>query len=87
MSQTFVPFAPASSAHPGVFTPFNSRVASTRLTVGKTAPASGAPVTAAAASHENCSEPVLTLTRDGERVTAIHISCPCGQVIEMKCSY
>ncbi len=32
-------------------------------------------------------KPVVTLQRDGERVTGIRIECICGQVIELACSY
>jgi len=31
--------------------------------------------------------PVITLERDGEKVTGIRIECGCGQVIELACSY
>jgi hypothetical protein len=33
------------------------------------------------------STPVVTLQREGERVTGIRIECGCGQVIELACSY
>jgi hypothetical protein len=29
----------------------------------------------------------VTLDRDGIRVTAIHVHCSCGQVIELSCIY
>lgn len=32
-------------------------------------------------------EPVVTLQKDGERVTGIRIECACGQVIELTCTY
>jgi hypothetical protein len=32
-------------------------------------------------------QPVVTLDREGERVTGIRIECVCGQVIELTCSY
>ncbi len=32
-------------------------------------------------------EPRVTLDRDGIRVTAIHVHCSCGQVIELSCIY
>lgn len=31
--------------------------------------------------------PVVTLRREGDRVTGIHIRCSCGQVIELACQY
>jgi hypothetical protein len=38
-------------------------------------------------AHAPASQPVVTLQRDGERVTAIRIECACGQVIELVCRY
>ena len=32
-------------------------------------------------------QPVVTLQRDGDRVTGIRIECSCGQVIDLACSY
>ena len=32
-------------------------------------------------------KPVVTLQREGERVTGIRIECVCGQIIELACSY
>jgi hypothetical protein len=36
---------------------------------------------------KTCSQPTLTLQRQGEIVSAIRIECGCGQVIELACSY
>ncbi len=44
-----------------------------------------------AAHHTNgaapCQEPSVTLQRDGDKITSIHIECPCGQVIDLACEY
>ena len=32
-------------------------------------------------------QPVITLQRDGDRVTRIQIKCSCGQVLELNCVY
>ena len=32
-------------------------------------------------------KPVVTLQREGDRVTGIRIECVCGQIIELACSY
>lgn len=32
-------------------------------------------------------EPVVTLTKDGDKVTGIRIECGCGQVIDLACTY
>jgi len=34
-----------------------------------------------------CQEPSITLQRDGDKITAIHIECACGQVIDLACDY
>lgn len=38
-------------------------------------------------AHGVSGKPVVTLQREGERVTGIRIECICGQVIELTCSY
>jgi hypothetical protein len=32
-------------------------------------------------------EPKVTLQREGDRVSAIHIVCSCGQTIDLACDY
>lgn len=67
------------------------------------AAASGAPLTAdsAAASgafaalvpHDTATtphppgKPVVSLQKDGDRVTHIRVQCACGEVIELECAY
>ncbi len=31
--------------------------------------------------------PVITLQRDGDRISLIRVECCCGQVIELNCTY
>lgn len=38
---------------------------------------------APAAGHQ----PQITLHREGDRITGIHIQCSCGQVMDLVCSY
>lgn len=33
------------------------------------------------------SKPVVTLKRNGDQVTHIHIQCGCGEVVELECAY
>jgi hypothetical protein len=33
------------------------------------------------------SKPVVTLKRNGDQVTHIHIQCACGEVVELECAY
>lgn len=41
---------------------------------------------AADAPKPKC-EPRVSLVRDGDKVTAIHIQCSCGQIIDLACVY
>jgi hypothetical protein len=42
---------------------------------------------AADAAHGHAGQPVVTLLREGDRVTRIRIHCACGQEIELDCVY
>jgi len=50
-----------------------------------------APLPTSASAHIHAAagpgKPVVTLQREGERVTGIRIECVCGQIIELACSY
>ena len=37
-------------------------------------------------AHANA-KPVVTLKRNGDQVTHIHIQCACGEVVELECAY
>jgi hypothetical protein len=50
------------------------------------APSSASKVETPAGSHA-LSEPVLSVQREGDRITGIRIECGCGQVIELACLY
>jgi len=41
----------------------------------------------APSSHGSSCEPRVTVQREGDRVSAIHIHCACGQIIELACVY
>jgi hypothetical protein len=34
-----------------------------------------------------CGQPRVSVDREGERITGIRVECPCGQVIDLECSY
>ncbi len=38
-------------------------------------------------SSDACSEPKVSLQRNGEAISAIHIQCGCGRGIELTCVY
>lgn len=46
-----------------------------------------APSAAVPAAHAASCEPRVTVQRDGDRVTGIHVHCSCGKVIELACVY
>ncbi len=49
-----------------------------------------APAAAPGCAHDASNpvgKPVVTLQRDGDRVTHIRVQCACGQVIELECAY
>ena len=41
--------------------------------------------TAPALAHDRL--PVVTLKRDGDKVTRIQVRCSCGEVVELDCVY
>ena len=87
----FVPFDPIPTAgqksvpHPvtpgglKVVPPPEAGPAFTRLPTPGTAHLHATPGTAG--------KPIVSLQREGDRVTGIRIECTCGQVIELACSY
>ena len=38
-------------------------------------------------AHAGRGEPRVTLQKEADRVTGIHIECSCGQIIDLKCAY
>jgi len=85
MSDQFVPLVlPASPSKDRAFASFNSKT----LPQAAATPAFEALMAASAdqsRSPEVCSQPVVTLQRKGDVVSAIHIQCGCGKVIELTC--
>jgi hypothetical protein len=88
-TETFVPLISTASAPSGEHADFQATVLSQPEQVQKFNPveppaAAAGPGAAARGSH--C-EPRVTMQRDGEHVTSIHIQCSCGQVIDLACVY
>lgn len=84
------PFVPLSVAHPKLPV----------ISSGRTEPASvpevptrggfhaiHAPSEPGRAEAENCTDPKITLEREGDRVTRIKIQCLCGRNLELACEY
>ena len=102
MSTEFIPLTPpaAAGAHPGsegfrpaVLSPdvvarraFVSGVPDNvhPLPLPASAQVPGMPSEPAA---QPVSAPVVTLQREGDRVTGIRVQCTCGEVIELNCVY
>lgn len=86
--ETFVPFEPASAPGSGNSTPASGLKVMPKSEAG----AAFTPLAASALAHGSGGsaahgKPVVTLQREGDRVTGIRIECTCGQVIELACSY
>ncbi len=86
-AESFVPFDPlptpgqkSSGTAPGLKV----------VAKGETTPAFTPMQNPATHSHPSgnaAGKPVITLQREGERISGIRIECACGQVIELACSY
>lgn len=96
MPSAFVPFLP-TSGNAGAPAPTigngatDSAAAATAFAA--LLPEQGNSPTARPAAHSHASPngaaatPVVTLQKDGDRVTHIRIQCSCGEVIELECAY
>lgn len=100
MPSAFVPFLPsggktAATAQLNVggiaesataASSFAALVPTTAATASTAAPVA-APATSCAHAPQPNAKPVVTLKKDGDRVTHIRIQCGCGEVIELECAY
>jgi hypothetical protein len=79
------PGLPASSSNPSR----DNAVAAagfSALIPSQSAPATAPTSNPISHSHANA-KPVVTLKRNGDQVTHIHIQCACGEVVELECAY
>lgn len=83
MAETFAPLPrPGPSLKANGFAPLNLKsVASSN---GASSLGAG---TGGGADGAHAHEPVVTLERDGEKITSIRIQCACGQVMNLHCEY
>ncbi len=88
-NDSFVPLAPASPRPAGERREFRARVISqsSEAQAFQSVAAAVTPSVANPVAHVAHGEPKVSLQRDGNRVTGIHIQCSCGQVIELSCVY
>jgi len=100
MSDSFVPMGPAmTSASGNGFTPLQLKSALSAALISQPSANGKAPSgqdgarnggvssPLSVATSSNCSQPKITLQREGEVVSRIRIQCTCGQVIELDCTY
>ena len=89
MSESFVPLIPPKA--PGKSQAnTNFRVNVIPNTQAASDPVPPSNVEAVAHSHasdQSSAQPVVTVQRDGDRVTGIRIVCTCGQTIDLSCVY
>ena len=56
------------------------------LVPGQSSPTTTPIASSTTHTHTNA-KPVVTLKRNGDQVTHIHIQCACGEVVELECAY
>jgi hypothetical protein len=76
---------PASVAHVGRDNAA-AAVGFAALMPGQASPTT-TPVSSSTTHTHTKSKPVVTLKRNGDQVTHIHIQCSCGEVVELECAY
>ena len=85
MPSAFVPFL--KSGGKATATANGSPIPATSDSVaGSGAFAALVPHGTSAAPHP-AGKPVVSLQKDGDRVTHIRVQCACGEVIELECAY
>jgi hypothetical protein len=85
MPSPFVPFLKPRAATAA--TPAVVATDSAAASAAFTALSAGAAPAACAHAPTPGEQPVVTLEKDGDRVTHVRIQCTCGQVIELDCAY
>lgn len=85
MSDAFVPFAKSRSKPGASGESFRLTIIPQAQQATQFQPVSAA--AAAAGGKPGTKEPQVTLEREGDRITRIKIQCPCGQVMELNCTY
>jgi hypothetical protein len=88
-TESFVPLTSAPSRPPGDRAEFKVTVISQPGPAQNFQPLSATAVSsiANAAPKTPAGEPKVSVQRDGNRVTGIHVHCSCGQLTELSCVY
>ena len=87
MSSKFVPLLPTAPASAGPGRAVDSAVVSAAFMALSPSPASQPAGACAHVPVQSSAKPIVTLRRDGDRVTHVRVECACGQVIELECAY
>jgi hypothetical protein len=82
MNPKFVPLLPTAPASAGQGRALDTAAVSAAFVALPSSAPQPSPHAATCAA-----KPSITLKRDGDRVTHVQVTCACGQVIEMECSY
>ena len=69
------------------FIPFQRREITPASSAKNGNSSSFTPATSADKPSPNCNKPVVTLKKDGQKITQIQIQCSCGQIVELDCAY
>lgn len=87
-SDPFVPFDPIpASAMRSSSAPVNLKVVPRGESTPAFTPLQSANAPNVHGAGSSAGKPVVTVQREGDRVTGIRVECACGQVIELACSY
>jgi hypothetical protein len=83
MASNFVPLQPAAMV------PAKPEAAPTALKPAAPPPANTgfSPFNGPASCSAGGAQPVITLKKEGDRITQIRVQCVCGQIIELACDY
>jgi hypothetical protein len=88
MPSAFVPFLKSGGKSPATAAPAaTDTVAMAGAFAAMVPKSAGATPACAHPASPPPAQPVVTLKKDGDRVTHIHIQCACGQVVELECAY
>jgi hypothetical protein len=86
MSEAFVPFAPKAGAATQNSEPFRAKIVPAQNATVVPFQAAALP-RASSNPHPSHGQPQVTVTRDGDKITAIRVICGCGEVMDLRCSY
>lgn len=93
MSDSFQPLGPAPSNIPASASDRWLQLLDDAALTARSTPGAGAvglfppPAPVGAATRPSECEPQITVEKDGDRITHIHVQCTCGKVTSLRCEY